>query len=318
MFEKLIPIINGAEKIGIFAHIRPDGDAMGSSYGLKLALESAGKLCRVYFKDSPDEQAYSLVVKGEERDFSVSECDLLIALDCADSKRLGDYEKEFLSHSNSIAIDHHITHVEYAKCGTVFCEISSTCELIYMLLEEMNIPVTKEIANNLYIGLVTDTGNFKYSGISGDTLRIAAALIDTGIDFAELAKVLFDTKPKEYYDLMKIALDKLKLICGGKGAVLYLADEDFEAAHIKESSANGIVNLPNSIAGVEVGVYIRQRSENEYKVSLRSSRYIDVAEIAAGMGGGGHVRASGYSVTGKTVDQIIGDLIKELDGKWQD
>ena len=108
------------------------------------------------------------------------------------------------------------------------------------------------------------------------------------------------------------------MVCDGKAAALYLESEDFKKAGIKESEANGIVNIPNSIEGVEVGAFIGKRDDDEYKVSLRSNKYIDVSEIAAERGGGGHVRASGYSVTGKTVDEIIQDLAEGLDKRWQD
>ncbi len=318
MFEKLIPIINSAEKVGLFAHTHPDGDAMGSSYAMSLALRSVGKQTKVFLLDCPDVQAHSLVIKGDEPQLRVSDCDLLIALDCADSMRLGKYEKAYLKHKNTIAIDHHITHVPFARSGTFFKEISSTCELIYILLNEMRIPITKEIAANLYIGLVTDTGNFKYSGVTGDTLRTAAALLDTGIDFSAMAKTLFDTKPKSYYNLMRTAINKMKYICDGRAAVLYLSDKDFHTAGIEETAANGVVTIPGSIEGVEVGVYIRERESNEYKVSLRSNSYMDVAAIAAAMGGGGHLHASGYSVYNKTVDEIVKELTEELDKKWRD
>lgn len=318
MFEKLIPIINRADKIAIVTHSHPDGDAMGSSYSMKLALEKIGKQCKVFLLDEPDAAAYSLVIKGDETEFLISESDLVIALDSADSKRLGKYETEFLDHPCTIAIDHHITHIAYAKSGTVFTNISSTCELVYMLYKEMGIEIDKDIATNVYVGLATDTGHFKYSSVTGDTMRTAGELIDIGVDFACIAKRVFDTKSKAYYRLMETALNKLVFLCDGRAAALFLSEKDFENADIKESEANGIVTIPGSIEGVEVGIFIRERGDDEYKISLRSSKYIDVSEIAAGFGGGGHIRASGYCSSGKTVTEIIEDLIKELDKRWQD
>ncbi|MCI5892286.1 MAG: bifunctional oligoribonuclease/PAP phosphatase NrnA [Clostridiales bacterium] len=312
MFEKLIPVIKNADNIAIFSHSSPDGDAMGSSYGLKLILAQIGKNAEVFLQENPDVPAESLMIKGGSSDLKIEDCDLFIALDSGDSERLGRYEKVFLSHDNTIAIDHHETHEEYAKL-TVVEDISSTCELIVRLAEELGAEITKDIANNLYIGLVTDTGNFRYSCISGDTLRAAADLIDTGLNFSEISKILFETKSKEYYSLLKIALDKLKFYCGGKAAVLFLSSEDYKSADISEAEAVGIVNIPNSIVGVEVGVFIRNRGENEYKVSLRSNRYVNVANIAMQLGGGGHERASGYSAKGKTIDEIVLQVIEELE-----
>lgn len=312
MFEKLIPIIKDAEKVAIFAHVNPDGDAMGSSYGMKLILEQLGKTAEVFLHDDFDVPAESLMIKGSKTELKLDDCDLFIALDSGDSERLGDYKDEFLSFENTIAIDHHETHKEYAKI-TVVKNISSTCELIVRFAHEAGVELTKEIANNLYIGLVTDTGNFKYSSVTGDTLRAAAELIDLGVSSDEISKILFDTKSKEYYALLKIALDKMKFCCGGKAAVLFLSNEDYKSAGIKESEAVGIVNIPNSIAGIEVGAFIRNRGENEYKVSLRSNRYVNVANVASAMGGGGHERASGYTAHAETTEQVQEQLLKELE-----
>lgn len=308
MFERIIPTLISAEKIAIFTHSHPDGDAMGSSYGLKLILKELGKTAEVFLQEDPDVPAESLMIKGKDTGLKPENCDLFVAMDSADSKRLGSYERVFLEHGNTLAIDHHETHVKYAGDGVV-TSLSSTCELVVDLAKELGVTLTKEIANNLYIGLVTDTGNFKYSCVTGDTMRAGAELIDTGIDFSELAKVLFDTKSKEYYSLMKTALDKLQYFCGGKVAVLYLSPEDYMRSGLREAESVGIVNIPNSIGGVEVGVFIRAREDGEFKVSLRSNRYINVARIAVELGGGGHERASGYSVSGKTIDETVSQAV---------
>ncbi len=317
MFEKLIPIIKDASAVGLFGHTHPDGDAMGSACALALALNNMGKRTRVFLTDCPDAQARSLIIMDNDESLEISDCDLLIALDCADSNRLDVYEEAFLAHSNTIAIDHHVTHKVFAKSGTVFTEISSTCELVYMLLREMGEEITRDIAANLYIGLVTDTGNLKYSNVTGNTLRVGAALIDTGIDFSRMSRILFTVKPLGYYRLMHSAIEKLRFICGGRAAVLYISDEDLHNAGITEEEANAIVTIPGSIEGIEVGVYIRKRSSGEFKVSLRSGEYMDVAEVASCFGGGGHIHASGYSAFDKTVDEIIDELEKELNKRWR-
>jgi len=311
MFEKLIPAIKAADKIAIFSHSNPDGDAMGSSYGLKLILQGLGKKAEVFLQDDPDVPAESLMIKGESTGLEPEDCDLFIAMDSADSKRLGKYEGAFLKHENTIAIDHHETHEKYAK-NAVVMNISSTCEMVVTLLKELGAKITKDIANNLYIGLVTDTGNFKYSCVTGDTLRAGAELIDTGINFGELSKRLFDTKSKEYYRLMNTALGKLEFFEDGKIAMLYLSRSDYKDSGIVEAEAVGIVNIPNSIEGVEVGVFIRERGENSFKVSLRSNCYVNVASVAAGLGGGGHERASGYSVHNMTIAETEAQAVEEI------
>lgn len=311
MFEKIIPILQRAEKVGIFAHTNPDGDAMGSSYSLKLALQSMGKQAEVYLSPHADYMAESLVYGKAPAGLSMEECDLLVALDCGDADRLGDYRPYFMSHGNTVCIDHHITHQPFARESAVR-DISSCCEMMVTLYREMGLPLSREIAHNLYIGMVSDTGNFKYACVTADTLRAAAAAIETGIDFSDISKKLFDTKTMEYYKLMRIALDRLELYEDGRVGVLYLSQADFEEAGLDEAHAVGIVTLPTSIAGVQAGVYIRGRSAGEYKVSLRSVGEVDVAAIATALGGGGHVRASGYSVFGAAVEEIVPTVLAEI------
>ena len=311
MFEKIIKRVENAEKIGIFSHINPDGDAMGSSYSLKLALEKMGKKAEVFLLPNPDRGAEEIILGKESVNIKLEDCDLLISVDCADIKRLGEFEGYFKNHNNTIAIDHHITHHEFAD-ETVVRDLSSCCELMMDLYAQMNVRLTKEIAHNLYIGIVSDTGNFKYSCATADTMRAAAVLKETGIDGAAISKRMFDTKSLEYYKLMRTALDNIKTYEDGKIAVLYLSEEDFNNANIDEGGAVGIVALPTSIEGVQAGVYIRERNKGEFKISLRSVDLIDVALIAEHLGGGGHIRASGYSVTGKSVEEIVQEVLAEI------
>lgn len=313
MFEAIIPQLKRAKKVGIFTHQNPDGDAMGSAASLKLVLEGMGKQAEVYLLPNPDAMAYPLIAGLASSGLSKEDCDLLVAVDCADSRRLGEYEDFFIAHLNTLAIDHHVTHQPFAK-QQVVADISSTCELICHLYDALNVTLTKEMASNLYTGIICDTGNFRYSSTTPDTLRRAADLIALGIDFAFISKRVFHTKPPAYYSLMRTALERLQFLEDGKICALYLSQQDFEDAGIDESMATGIVTLPTSIEGVEVGIYIRRRDEAEYKVSLRSVSYVDVASIASALGGGGHLRAAGYSVFDKAPDAIIEQafaLIKE-------
>lgn len=297
-----------AEKVGIFAHENPDGDALGSSYSLKLVLQGMGKEAEVFLAEKPDVMPYSLVHGKESAGFLPAECDLLVAVDCAEVRRLAAYQELFKNHPNTIAIDHHITHVPYAKVQLVK-DISSCSEIMAEIYREMKISLTKEIAENLYLGMVCDTGRFQHQGVTSQTLRTAADLLDVGVSYAEISKKVFNTKSREYYALMQKALTNLQYYEEGKICVLYLSQEDFTAAGIEESGAGGIVTLPGSIDGVEVGVYIRQRGEGEYKVSLRSEGIVNVAEVAKALGGGGHVCASGYSVENKTVEELVQEVL---------
>ncbi len=298
-----------AKKIGIFAHENPDGDALGSSYSLKLVLQGLGKEAEVFLAEKPDEMPYAMVHGKASVGINPADCDLQVAVDCAEVRRLGEHQALFAGHPNTIAIDHHITHVPYAKESLVR-DVSSCCEIMAELYREMNVSVTKEIADNLYLGMVCDTGRFQYRGVTSATLQTAAELLDAGASYAEISKKVFNTKSREYYALMQTALSHLQYYQDGKICVLYLSQKDFANAGIEESGAGGIVTLPSSIDGVEVGVYIRERGGNAYKVSLRSEGVVNVAEIAKALGGGGHVCASGYSVENQTVEELVQEVLK--------
>lgn len=312
MFKGIISLLEKANKIGIFTHENPDGDAMGSSYALKLCLLSLGKQAEVFLVPTPDRPAYKLVLGKDKSGLSVEDCDLLVAVDCAEIRRLGEYSELFSVHENTAAIDHHITHIPFAKEAAVQ-DISSCCELVFDLFMDWGQSISKDIANNLYLGMACDTGSFKYSSVTPKTMRTAAQLMELGADFAKISKGVFDTKTKEYYALMKIALKQLELYYDGKVSVLYLSEDDFKKAGLDESRAGGIVTLPSSIEGVVVGVYIRDREEHSYKISLRSNDTVDVAKIAAAFGGGGHIRASGYSVENKSVEELIKEVLSEIE-----
>ncbi len=312
MFEKIIAKLNKANTVGIFTHVNPDGDAMGSAYALKLALSDMGKNAEVFLCGGIEDKLSALIKGFDGGDADVEKCDMLIALDCADARRLGKWQDVFALHTNTAAVDHHVTHIKFAE-ETVVCDVSSTCELMWLLFKEMHAELSVDAATNVYIGMATDTGNFKYSSVTGDTHRIAAELIDMGIDFAEVSKRIFDTVTREYLALKAKAVNSLKYFGDGRISMLTLKNFDFEEFGVKEENAAGIVTLPTSIEGVEVGVYIRQRGENEYKVSLRSARYVDVAKIAETFGGGGHVRAAGYSVMDGKLEDNIERLIAEIE-----
>lgn len=312
MFEKVIEKLNNAKCVGIFTHVNPDGDALGSTHSLKLVLEDMGKTADVFYQGEAEPCLFEVIQGVAEAADNSGEYDLLVALDCASADRMGEWTQLFENHPNTVAIDHHITHIEFAK-ETVVGDISSTCELMCALYKEMDVAMSVPVATNLYIGIATDTGNFKFSSVTGDTHRVAAELIDLGIDFANVSKVLFDTVSKEFLALRSKAAAKIKFYLENRVAILALEEEDFAKSGVSEAEASALVSLPSRILGVEVGVYIRPRFEEGYKVSLRSVKCVDVAEIAAGFGGGGHVRAAGYSVSRDNFDDNLNALLEEIE-----
>ena len=312
MYEKIKENILSSEKIAILNHKNPDGDAMGSAYALKLALNSIGKNAEVFLRDGdtllPE---YLYVNTGEKINISIDDCDLKIAVDCSDIYRISDFKDIFAG--NTIAIDHHVTHVPYAAITLVESDAPATGEIIFKLLKYMNISISQEIAHNLYVAISCDTGNFKYSSTTAETHLIIAELMNTGLDVGRISKMIYDTKPMEYFKMMGIAVERIKLFENGRISILSLDKSDFASANINESDASSIVVIPTQIKGVEVSAYIRGR-DDEIKVSLRSNTDIDVSKVASKFGGGGHVKAAGFSLDCDTLteaEKIVYNALKE-------
>ena len=315
MFNEVIEKINSAKKIAIFNHISPDVDAHGSAFGLKLCLLALGKQAEVFLESGDDlTQEYKLIKGTETQGLLLEDCDLKIAVDCADKGRLGAFADSFSG--ETVAIDHHITHSPFAKTTLVVPSSPATGEIIFDLAEKMNVSITHDIAYNLYLAIVCDTGSFKFSSTTSHTHIVAAKLMETGIDISDMTKKLFDTKTFEYLEIYKTAIEKLEMYNNGTIALLALTDKDFEKANISEADADGVVTIPINVSGVEVGVYIRSRN-NGFKVSLRSNGKVNVSKIAAEFGGGGHERASGFSLDislNEAKKTVVERLTKSING----
>lgn len=312
MFSAAKDIIENSNKIGIFNHKNPDGDAMGTAYALKLALLSAGKQAEVFIRDTDKiSKEYSYIKDIKTEPILPEECDLLIAVDSSDIGRLGEYGDIFKKAKHSLSIDHHISHIPFSEITLLDADAPACGQLLYELLDFIGTNVSADIAHNLYVAISADTGSFKYSSTTAKTHLIAAKLIECGIDVGGISKMLFDTKSVEYLNMMKFAIEKLELYSNSEIAVLCLEQSDFQDKGISENDASGIVSLPGTVKGVKISAYIRSR-DDEIKVSLRSSSDIDAAKIAENFGGGGHIRAAGFSINGKSLSEAKETVIEAL------
>ncbi len=310
MFEKLKNMVETAHKIAVFTHENPDGDALGSSYAFALGLLQLGKKVNVFLGDFKKNTKEYREICGTEMlsPITPDECDLKIAVDCADEGRVVLGGAEFSG--VTAAIDHHITHKPYAD-ETVVVDAPATGEIIFDILEEWGIEITPEIANDIYIAIACDTGNFKYSSTTAKTHRVIAELIEYGADFAKISRELFYKLSGEYLALYKIALERLEFFADKRACLMYISDEDFKMAGLDENEAGDIVTLPSKIIGVEAGVFIRNRGKG-YKVSLRSNEFVNVSEIAVSFGGGGHIRAAGFS-SEMPLDELKKDVCSKIE-----
>lgn len=318
--HKILETIQASDNIAIVTHVSPDGDALGSTLALQYALKSMGKDADMFCQDVPPPtydflKEIELFKKPENRSSQYSLC---IAVDCSDIYRMGLCRDIFESASATINIDHHISNNNYAVYNLVDSKASATGEIIYRLLKLMNVKINKSCAEALYTAISTDTGSFNYNNVSAETYRIAADLIDLGVDVERTTKILFRTSNLQKVMLLKETLNTLELYKDNKVAILHITREMFNRTGSVESDAENMVNYAISIKGVEIGILIREIDDNYVKVSFRSAEKADVSKLASLFDGGGHKKAAGATInltvenTKKALIEAITENAKEL------
>ncbi len=316
MLKKIADVINKSNKIAILPHISADGDAIGSSLALAIELSARGKEVSVVLEENIP-QVFEFL-PGIQLIFVYPEVqkdiDLVIALDCGDMDRLGSRREVFESGPVTVNIDHHPTNQGFADYDYVDSSSSATGEIIYRLLEAIEVTPTRDTATCLYTAMTTDTGSFKYSNTGPMTHAICANLLKKGIDIADISKRVFDTTSYEKVRLTGEAIDSLELFIQGRVAVMTLTQEAIIRSGASQEDSDGIINVARNIRGVEVAVMLRQIHNGSIKVNLRSNYDVDVSLLAGKYAGGGHKRAAGFTVNKGELQEVIDMLLEDLKG----
>lgn len=318
MDREIVKLIAQAGGIAIFPHVSADGDAIGSSLALALALKNAGKKVIVYLEENIP-TVYRFLPGIELACFYDTQdevMDINIALDTGDVGRLGTRGDAFFEAPCTINIDHHVTNTKFALLNFVDDMSASTGEIVYTLLKKLKFGIDRDIAACLYTAVSTDTGGFKYSNTTSETHRIASELLATGIDIGELSQRIFDNTTYTKLKLTQKAIELLELHENAKLAAVAISQADLQATGAKDEDCDGIVNIGRSIEGVEVSVLVKEKNAEEVRVNLRSKTHVDVSEVAAAFGGGGHKRAAGCTVKG-SLQEVKEQMIKVLKEKLQ-
>ena len=312
----LLKECEGAQSIVISGHVRPDGDCVGSCMAAYLYLKKAMPSADIKVCIEKPASVFECIKDFELIDSSFSveaPVDVMIALDCEKS-RLGEAEEIFKLAKKTINIDHHISNEH--GCGDINYVIpsaSSTSELIYDVMDKSYMDI--DIAKAVYIGIVHDTGVFKYSNTSPKTLRIAAELIEYGFDFPSIIDETFYEKTFVQNQILGRALLESIMFMDGKCIVSYVDQSTLDFYNATPTDLEGIVNQLRIIKGVECAIFMYQIGNLEYKVSLRSCKYVDVSKVASYFGGGGHVRAAGCTMNGTfhdVINNISGQIEKQM------
>lgn len=309
--------VDPATRIVISAHIHPDGDAYGSMLGLCLGLRSQGfnAFCTGFSELRPEYaflQGMEYVISHEE----LQESDFLIVLDCNGVKRLPEQLQEsFPRIGVALCIDHHMGYKEgFAREVLIYEGAAATSELVYQLLAAM--PRTKfdaAIAEALWVGIVTDTGRYAYSCTSPLTLEVGAKLLAEGVRSEYINEQVYGSQPLKRLKLQQRLISSITVEAQGKIAIGFLTSEDFAAEGAVGSDSENFVDIVRSIRGVEMAAFIRQPSiDAPVNISLRTKEPYDAAAICAKLGGGGHVRAAGASLTGITLEEVRAKLLEIL------
>lgn len=303
--SQVAELLEKSNRVIISGHMLPDGDSLGSSLALGLALEMAGKEVVVASPDPPPD-VYRFM-PGIERvvlEPGQGPFDTFVAVDCSAPDRLGRFKSLMESAGVVINIDHHTGTVPFGTCDYVDPGAAATGEILVDLLELMKVPISLEIATCLYVALVTDTGSFKYEQTTAGTHRRVARLLEQGAPAARLNTYLYDEKPLAAVRILQVALESLQISDCGRVAWIIIERNVLDKLGASDQHTEGLINYAREIQGVEVALLFREISRGEFKVSFRSKGEVNVNELARKFGGGGHPRAAGCVMEGSLAGMV--------------
>lgn len=313
--DEILKEIKNAETFVILAHESPDGDAIGSSLAMCLALQNMGKTAEVVMKEYPANFKFLPGVENIKTEGSLEEYDMAIVVDCPDLKRVNSiYHKYFENAKVKVEFDHHGKNAMFGDYNIVD-QVSPACaQILVSSFQYLQIEITKDIATCLLTGIITDTGGFKNSGITAETFEFAAWALTKGVNVSKIYRQSMMIITKSKFEIQKIAMDRLEFFSEGKIAFTYITKEDDSKVDMQAGDHDGIVEIGRNIKGVEISIFLYEK-EKGFKVSLRSNDYVDVSEICMIFGGGGHVKAAGATINMNLEDAkkiIISEATKHL------
>jgi phosphoesterase RecJ-like protein len=301
----------------LITHENPDGDALGSILAAKLMLDALGKNSVMYLSGAaplPAEYQF-MSLDGLRRQLPADVAErVLFALDCANESRLGEGQAALEPAPVVVNVDHHHDNSRFGDVNLVVADASSTGEIVRDLVRELGLALTPELAEALYVALVTDTGRFQYANTTPKALRLAAELVETGADVHRVFQSVYETVQLAKLKLLARALDRAQVYEGGGLVVSYLLKTDFAEVGAAEPYSEGIIDFLRAVEGAELAALIREPpapGRPARRVSLRSSSdELDVSAIARASGdGGGHRQAAGFS-SELEIPQIV-DFLRE-------
>lgn len=314
--DDILKEINNAETILVLSHENPDGDAIGSSIGLCLALKNMGKKAEILMNECPSNFCFLPGIENIKKQASFEKYDMAIVVDCPDINRVC---KEFIPYFEKAKItaefDHHTKNSMFADYNIVNHVSPACAQILVSSFQYLNIEITKDIATNLLTGIITDTGGFKNSGITEETFEFAGWALTKGVNVSTVYREAMLITSRTKFECQKIAMQRLEFFEDGKIAFTYMTNEDDEKIGVEAGDHDGIIEIGRNINGVEVSIFLYQKKDGSFKGSLRSNDYVDVADVCMMFGGGGHVKAAGCTIEMKLEDakkSILSEVRKRI------
>jgi bifunctional oligoribonuclease and PAP phosphatase NrnA len=313
-FEEIGRILCENQRFAVLSHVRPDGDALGSQLAMALSLLELEKEVRVWNEDGMLEK-YSFLPRAEllTKPPSVPEdVDVAIALDTAIQNRLGTALAAVRSAKIWINIDHHLSNPGYGNVVYVDPAAPATAEIVFRLIRSQGLPFNRDIAENLYAAISTDTGSFQYPKTSAHTLEIAAELIRAGLDVGHLNQQLYENYPRRRLELLRELLRTMRFEYGGRVASFTLSLKTASELGVLPEDNEGLIDHLRAIRGVIVAIFFEELADGKVRVSMRSkSDAVDVCAVCQKFGGGGHTLAAGARVRG-TLSEVEKKVLEEV------
>lgn len=289
----------------ILMHASPDGDTLGCGHALCGALQRLGKRATAVCPDEIPHKFDYLFSACEKQEF---EPKTVVCVDVADTRLLGDMKET--GDKAELCIDHHETNTGYAKRTLLRAEYAAACELMYEVINALGVPFDNELANCIYTGTATDTGCFKFSNTTPQTHLIAAEMMKFGAEYAMINYINFDLKTQGRIKLEQEVLKNIRYFEDGRVALISVPLALVESLDVDSDDVGALANIPRQIAGVDIGICVKEKKNGSFKASLRTSRLVNAAEICARFDGGGHARAGGCSFYGSTREQAEESIVK--------
>jgi phosphoesterase RecJ-like protein len=292
------------------SHARPDGDSIGSQLAMAFALQALGKQVRIVNADPAPEhyQDFPGMDRIEIAASTSADTDAVIVMECSDLTRTG---VSGLEHQFLINIDHHAGNRMYGAINWHDESAAACGEMVFDVIRELGVPLSYEIATHIYLAILTDTGSFHHSNITPRTFDICRQTVEAGVNPATMARRVFDSNSFGKLKLIGALLDSMELLDDGRLAVLYMDDAMLHACSCTNNDTEGLINLPLTAREIQAVVFFKVGPTAEVRVSMRSKYDVDVRQVAAAFGGGGHKNAAGFTVGG-SLDEVRPKIVDLL------